>query len=379
MLGVLFGTMSMIIVLSIFNGFDDVIKSLYRDVDSDLKIELNEGVLFNVNEKLLNDIKEVPGVYDCVEVLEYKMLAQYDDYQSVIDAKGVGINYSNVSNLANQVNGFTTNANNNIFTSTNFVIVGSGVFNALSLKLLDYENTLRLSFFADAKNVLDLNNYINTRNFYVTEVFHSKVEIDNTHIFLNIEDLRNFLRLPKKCSSIEISLQKGSSIADVKQGILDVVGSKFLLKNKSQQRPFVYKMIQTEKLVVYIIFTFILFISMISLGATLMILLMEKQHDIRVLSYLGLGLQNIKLIFLTVGMLVTITGLCLGSIIGFIICFLQDSTNFIKLSNQGAFFIDAYPVQVNLSDVLLIQLIVVILGFLTSYFITFQNRFYPIS
>ena len=379
MLGVLFGTMSMIIVLSIFNGFDDVVKSLYRDVDSDLKIELNEGTLFNGNEKLLNDIKNVPGVYDCVEVLEYKMLAQYDDYQIVIDAKGVGSNYSNVSNLANQANGFSTNENNNIFTRTNFVIVGSGVFNALSLKLLDYENTLKLSFFSNAKNILDINNYVNTQNFYVADVFHSKVEIDNTHIFLNIEDLRNFLRLPEKCSSIEISLQKGYSMADVKQGILDVIGSKFLLKNKSQQRPFIYKMIQTEKLVVYIIFTFILFISMISLGATLIILLMEKQHDIRVFSYLGLGLQNIKLIFLTVGMLVTITGLCLGSIIGVIICFLQDSTNFIKLSDQGAFFIDSYPVQVNFLDVCLIQLIVLVLGFLTSYFITCQNRFYPIS
>ena len=121
MIGILFGTMMMIIVLSVFNGFDGIIQDLYEDVDADIRVELSEGQFFNVNDSLITSITNIKGVNSCSEVLEYKMLAKYLDYQQVVDAKGVDNNYRNVNNLEQHVIlGEYDNSN------PHFLITGSG-------------------------------------------------------------------------------------------------------------------------------------------------------------------------------------------------------------------------------------------------------------
>ena len=172
-------------------------------------------------------------------------------------------------------------------------------------------------------------------------------------------------------------LYEGYRINNVEDQLTQIMGSKFIVKNREQQRPFVNKMIKTEKLVVYIIFTFILLISMFSLIATLIVLLMEKQNDIYILHSLGFPLKSIKNIFLYVGMMVTFSGLLLGSCLGLILCFLQSKFGFIKiLGENSGFFIDAYPISINPVDIFLILVIVLSLGWLTSYLVSRQNRFY---
>ena len=196
--GVLVGTASMIIVLSIFNGFDDIIKTLYKNFDPDFKIELKEGKLFNVDNEMLNKIRSIDGVISCSEILEQKMLAQYLDYQLVVDAKGVDENYIDVTNLEkNLIYGDYFDSKNN------FLMVGNGVFQSLSLKLLDFETPLKLTFFNET-NMLDVNSSITTRPFYVTGVFNIQAEVDNTYVILNIDDLRNFLSIQKLYSPFTV-------------------------------------------------------------------------------------------------------------------------------------------------------------------------------
>ena len=202
--GVLFGTMAMVIVLSVFNGFDNIIQELYKKVDTDFTLQSKEEVLFHVDNQFINTINSIEGVASCSEILEYKMLADYDDHQLVIQAKGVDENYLTVSNLHKNVI-----LGNYLDGTQNFIIVGNGVFNKLSLKLLDFEKPLKLSFFTGSKKT-DLNSAIQSGSFYVSGVFNTQVEFDNTHIVLNIHDLRDFLNFSRKCSSIEISITNSS-------------------------------------------------------------------------------------------------------------------------------------------------------------------------
>ena len=184
MLGVLFGTMAMIIVLSVFNGFDDKIQNIYKDVDSDIKIVFKEGALFSIDQQKIKNINTINGVNYSSEILEYKMLAQYLDYQSIINVKGIDNNYNEVTNLKNHI----ILGKKNLMAS-NFCIVGRGLFNNLSLKLLDFENPLKLSYFNENDKNL-IYDPIKSRAFYTTAIFSTQTEIDYNNVFVNIEDLR---------------------------------------------------------------------------------------------------------------------------------------------------------------------------------------------
>lgn len=368
--GVLFGTMAMVIVLSVFNGFDDIIQNLYKKVDADFKIESKESTFFKVDHKLINSIVDIPGVANCSEVLEYKLLAEYETEQLVLQAKGVDENYSKVSNINN-----TIALGDSLDGTQNFIMAGIGVFNTLSLKLLDFDNPLKLSFFNKSKT-FDLNSALERRSFYVSGVFETQIEFDDTHIVLSIHDLRDFIGLSRQSSSIEIAIHPLASYKDVEHELIEKFGEQFIIKNRFQQRSFVYKMVRTEKLAVYIIFSFILIISMLSLIASLIVLLMEKQADINMLYALGLSIKRIQNIFCLIGFLITLLGGLLGAFLGVIFCFLQDYFQLIKLGGQQAFFIEAYPVSIKYADLLIIQLIVWSLGFIVSYLVSRHKYFY---
>ena len=367
--GVLFGTMAMVVVLSVFNGFDSIIQDLYKKVDTDFMLQSKEENLFHVDNQFINTINSIDGIQTCSEILEYKMLAEYDDHQLVIKAKGVDKNYLTVSNLHKHLI-----LGNYLDGTQNFTIVGNGIFNKMSLKLLDFEKPLRLSFFTGSKT-LDLNSAVQSRSFYVSGVFNTQVEFDNTHIVLSIHDLRDFLSFSRLCSSIEIRIKDSVNYKHVEEALRTKFANTFVIKNRDEQRPFVYKMVRTEKLAVYLIFSFILIISMLSLIASLVVLLMEKQSDIAVLHVLGLGLRKIQNIFLLIGFFITFLGGLLGGLSGLFFCLLQDKFQLIKLG-QKSFFIEAYPIKVDYVDLVIIQLIVCTLGFITSYIVSRNKKLY---
>ena len=362
----------MVIVLSVFNGFDDIIKTLYNSVDPDFKIELKEGDQFYVDDNFVEKINNISGIVSYSEVLEHKMLAQNLDHQLVVDVKGIGPNYLKLNNLKDSIIlGYFFNQENN------FVVVGSKVFNTLSLQLLDFENPLQLSVF-NKINKLDISNSIHTNSFYISGVFETHTELDNTYILLKIEDLREFLSLGKQCSSIELNIDNSVNYKTIEHELKHVFSDKFFIQNRFNQRPFIYKMVKTEKLAVYIIFSFILIVSMLSLISSLIVLLMEKQKDIQTLYFLGLRKEKIKSIFFIVGVLITIFGAFLGNILGLVFCFFQQKFGFFGLGESTS-FIDSYPVKVNLFDIIIIQLIVLFLGALASYLVTKNKRFYNYS
>ena len=367
--GVTFGVMAMIIVLSVFNGFDQLVQDLFKNIDSDFQVELKEGTLFTIDDSLIYHISSIDGVNSVSKLLEQKMLAKYDTYQAVVGVKGVDEKFINVTNIKDEIF-----LGQYFFEKENFLVATSSVFNNLSLKLLDFDTPLKLSFFDPSNNLLNMNNII-TKSFYLSGVFRGQAKLGSGDLILRLEDLQKFMKSNNKISALNISVKKKHR-DNIKNKIQLVLGDRFVIKNRSQQRPFVNKMIKSEKLIVYIIFTFILLISLLSLVASLIVLLMQKQQDIQILFSLGLGIKSIKKIFLVIGLLITSSGLILGTILGLFFCFLQDQWHLIKLGSLNNTLINYYPIQIELEDILLIQLIVVLLGIFTAYIVTYNNRFY---
>lgn len=371
MSGVMFGTMAMIVVLSVFNGFDQLVQNLFKNIDSDFQVELKEGYLFNIDDTILYKIQSINGVNSISQVLEHKMLAKYKDYQSVVGVKGVDENFLKVNKI-----------NDEIFIGKyfseqdKFVIVTNSVFNMLSLKLLDFENPLQLSFFKSNNNLLTMNNIV-TNSFYLSGVFSGQAKLGSGDIILGLKDLQKFTDNENKISALNISI-KNKHYHNIQKKLQIVLGERFIVKNRFEQRPFVNKMIKSEKLIVYIIFSFILIVSMLSLVASLIVLLMQKQRDIQILFSFGFRIQNVKKIFLTVGFMITTCGLIAGTTLGLIFCFLQDKFHIVKLSSLNSITLNYYPIKVHFDDIISIQLIVILLGLVTTYFVTFNNRFYKI-
>ena len=368
-IGVLFGTMAMVVVLSIFNGFDSIIKELYNQVDSDFKIEHKDGVVFELSRDSLSAIYNIEGVIDYSEVLESKLLAQYLDKQLVVNAKAVDDNYYNFSGLKNSIL-----LGDYVSDKPNFIVVGNGVFHSLELNLLDFDNHLKLSFFKEP-NSLNLSQSIISHSFYVSGVVGTRVEFDDTYVVLQIDDLRRLLDLPGQCSSIEIKVDESINRKFIRSQLTSYFGDTYLIQNRLEQRPFVFKMVKTEKLAVYIIFSFIVFVSMLSLVASLIVLLMAKQKDILILYELGLPIRKIKIIFFQVGVFITLIGSAIGGFLGLFVCLIQERFKIIKLG-ENMHFIDSYPVKFDFFDLIMIQLIVISLGFISSYLVTGNNNFY---
>lgn len=372
MMGVLFGTTAMIVVLSVFNGFDNLVQNLYVNIDPDFKVELKQGEFFSIDDSLINKLHILEGVNNYSRVLDYKMLAKHKDAQLVTAVKGVDINYPKINNISDEIF-----IGEYFGTKSGFVLVKQKVFYALSLKLLDFESPLKLSFFNNkSSNLLDANNYLTTKSYYTTGVFKAPHSTQEGDIILNIKDLQNFLGMTDQYSSVEIDVDDQHSNRAMHSQLELIFGDKFIVKNRYQQRPFINKIIQSEKLVVYIIFSFILIISMLSLIASLVVLLMQKQQDIQILFSLGLNIKYIKTIFWLVGLMIVSSGLIIGSFLGLLLCFLQEYFHIIKLGVSNSFLIDYYPVKINALDIFLIQCIVLFFGIITTYFVTMKNKFY---
>ena len=372
LIGVLFGTMAMVVVLSVFNGFDDIINKLYNTIDTDFKIELKDGKLFDINNDLLEKIKGVEGIVSWSEIIEHKMLVESSGKELVVvDVKGVGQNYRDVNNLEEII------WKGNYFENKkNHIIIGNQLSNLLGVDLLDYDDPLKLSFLKEKMNGFGLKNLDQmTRAFYVSGVFQTYTEVDNTYVILDIDDLRDFLLLEHECSGIEIKTDHSKNYTMIEKELTYLLGDQFLIKNRFNQRPFIYKMVKTEKLAVYIIFSFILIVSMLSLIASLVVLLMEKQQDIYTLYSLGLSKYKIKNIFFLIGVIVTVLGGLIGTVMGRLVCYLQDKFEIIQLGTSSS-FLQAYPVKVYFSDILMIQLIVFFLGAVTSYLVSRNEQFY---
>lgn len=365
-LGVATGTMALVVVLSVFNGFDGLIKSLISSFDPDIKIISKEGKVFNPSDLKRTLNLEIPGVIAVSEVLEEKALIRYEEKQYIATLKGVDSNFIHVNGLDTMIiDGSFSLYKNNL----PMAVVGQGV--AWFLKVgLTFTSPLviympkRLAQVNPANPAASFNRFL----IWPSGIFSIEQDYDSKFIILPLSPVRDLLDYQNEVSALEIKIADNKDLKKVQNHIKNLAGENFDVLNRYQQNELFYRIMKAEKWAIFFILLLILLIASFNIIASLSMLIIDKKTDIDILQKLGANNSLIRKIFLIEGWLISIIGSGTGLILGVIICLIQDKFEPVKLAGSGSFVIDAYPVDIQIPDILLIWLTVLIIGFFTAYY-----------
>lgn len=367
-IGVMIGTGALIIVLSVFNGFEGLILGLFNSFNPDLKVTAVEGKAFTPDDGQLKKIRQLPGIAFVVETVEENALARFGDRQHIVKMKGVGPDFVEMTPLDDfMLNGYYTLGSEQRPAS----VIGAGV--AYYLGIYPEEFSVPMSLYLPKRTRKTLTGLpdqtFNSRQVGVAGVFAIQQEFDVSHVIVPIALARDLLEYDREVSSLEIGVKKGTSLALTRQGISEILGGGYDIKDRYQQQATLYRVMESEKWAVYFILTFILIIAAFNMVGSLSMLIIDKKKDIAVLWSLGAGKSLIKKIFYTEGLLISLSGGLLGLLLGGLIALLQQEFGLLRLGGgEGTYIVDAYPVRVQLMDFILVFATVIIIGLATSWY-----------
>ncbi len=361
-IGIAIGTASLVLVLSVFNGFEDLVLSMYNVFDPHIKVVSSNGKNFNGQK-----VKEILLTYDDIDVysstLEEKALVEYNGKQHIVTIKGVDSLYSNLTSLDSVI---ISGDNINKFKDANVAIVGRGVAYYLSMNIGSVFENLQLYLPKRNANFINYKNAFSTSSLSPVGIFSIQQEIDTKYILTHISYLQNLIQKENFVSAIEINLLDKSEMLIFQKKLAEKIGNNYKVINQFEQQEFLYKILNTEKLVVFLILIFIVLISAFNIISSLTVLIIEKKNDIKTFLNLGLDHLSLKNVFVIKSMLGVVFGSLIGLVIGFLIAYIQQEFGLIKMG-EGGFVIDSYPVKILLTDFIFIQLIVLVIGFFASW------------
>jgi lipoprotein-releasing system permease protein len=365
-MGVTVGTMALIVILSVFNGFDVLVRSLINSFNPDLKIELVEGKTFIADSATLQKIRSVPGVFDLSLVLEDKALVRYDELQTIAVVKGVSNNYASITGVDSMMVEGDYMLNKDGEPNA---LIGRGIKIYLNVMLL---SPRQMSLFVPRRTgqpSLDAARALNRKYLSVSGVFSVEQDYDLRYILVPLDFAQSLFEFPDgQINMIEVKLKPDAHAARVKESIASIMGGSFQVLNRYQQNEVFYKTMQAEKWAIFLILFFILIIASFNVIGTLTMLMLEKKKDIVTLGYLGADSRLLKRIFLFEGWIISVSGAVLGLLLGLLICWLQMRFGIVKLEGSGSFIIDAYPVHVKAVDVFITFVAVLTIGFLAAWY-----------
>ena len=351
MLGVFVGSAALIIILSVFNGFENIVLSMYNTFSPELRIEALKGKTFDPGNTYFLTLKNDKRIINYTEVLQEKALVRYGESQSIALVKGVSDGFmKNKSGLDSVISSgsFTLWSR-----GQDMAVIGYALQNFLSINLNNEFQSLDVySPRKGALNSLNPADEFNVRSIYPSGVFAVQQEFDNTMI-VPIRFARELLGENKLVSYIEINAAKNVVIDDFQTEIVESLGKEFLVKNRSQQNELLYKILNSEKWAIFLILTFVLIIAIFNIIGSLTMLVIDKRKDIAVLTSLGADKSLIRGIFFIEGMMISMLGCILGMFAGLIFILLQQQFGFIAMSGVNL-MIDTYPVGIKLSDFVLV-------------------------
>lgn len=366
--GVAVTTMAIICTLSVFNGFQELIASLYSTFDPQIKITPNKGKTFDASNDTLQSIALWPEVEVFSPVVEENAMLVYRDKQMPALIKGVDANFSQLTQIDSILLDGTFMLADSI---ANYATLGVGLANFLETGAR-YAHALEV--FAPKRNakinIANPTNAFNKDRLFLTAVFSiNQEEYDNQLAIVPIAFARKLFDYTTEATALEIKLAPEANEEKLIQKIKETLGENFSVKNRMQQQEATFRVTQLEKWLAFLILSFILLIAVFNIIGSLSMLIIDKQKDIKTLSQLGADDSLISKIFLTESWLISIIGAGSGLLSGIILCQLQQHFGFIQLGENAAdFIIDAYPVKLIWSDVLIVLALVSILGYLIAWY-----------
>jgi lipoprotein-releasing system permease protein len=364
MLGVFIGSAALIIILSGFNGFEKVILALYNNFSPELKIEPVKGKTFNPDTLHFADIHKNTALLSFTQVLEEKALLSYGDRKTIGIVKGVSSEFLNnpdlVKTIVPGVGSFDLHAHNHPSA-----VIGSIIQSTLSVNINDQFTNLQV--YSPRRNVVNSINVLDEfiqRSIPPSGVFSIQQEFDNI-VVTPISFTRELLEQPTEVSSLELNFIPGTDIKQMQTDIQAKAGTGFTVKNRREQNTALYRILNSEKWAVFSILTFVLIIAIFNIVGSLTMLVMDKRKDIAILSSLGAGRGLIQGIFFFEGMLISWIGCFAGLVIGLLFCWMQLQYGLIKMGSATS-VLDAYPVDLKFSDVILVFLTVSVISVVSA-------------
>lgn len=363
MLGVFVGSAALIIILSVFNGFENIVLSMYNTFSPELRIEPAEGKAFEPADARFMKVKSDSRIVNYTEVLQEKALIRYGKSQSIALVKGVSEDYMN-----RQVSLDSAISSGSFILrekGENFAVIGSAIQNYLSVNLNDDFRHLDIySPRKNAANSINPSDEFNVMSIHPSGVFSVQQEFDNMMI-VPIGFARDLLGEETKVSLIEINTKDDISVSEFQEDISEILGNDFLVKNRSQQNQLLYKILNSEKWAIFMILTFVLIIAIFNIIGSLTMLVIDKKKDIAILSSLGANNSLIRGIFFIEGMMISMVGCVVGMAAGLIFCLLQQHFGFIKMAGTSL-LIDSYPVGIKGTDFILVFGTVLLVSLIAS-------------
>ncbi len=347
MFGIALGLMSLIIILSVFNGLEDLNRQIFKAFDPDLKVTASIKKGFYPSSDLIQSIKNSKGVDFVTEVYKDKALARSKDAQMIVVLKGVDSTFvKNEEMKKSLIEGSMALKNGD----RPMAYIGGGVYSILDLRVEDYLSPLVILYPKNQKlNVLNPENNINQTTVEVSGVFNLEQQYDN-YVYLPLETVEKLTESPGKRTSLDITLNKNANVDIVKSDLKKLLKKDLQIKDRDEQNESLLKAIKIEKLFIFIALFFIIGIASFNIFYALSMLVIDKKDDIETLSSIGASKHLIRNIFLAEGFVISLIGIFLGLILGLTVCLIQMKYGVVSLGMQYA-TVDAYPVKLLFSDI----------------------------
>lgn len=357
---------ALIVVLSAFNGLEEVISSMSNRLAPDLQIAAVKGKTIDLKAFPMEDVKALQGVEFAVPTLTEDALFRADDKQHIGQVKGVGEEYGQIERF----NAVTPHKGALSLTEGdyNFAVPGAGV--AWYLGINPYNTYAMLRIYVPKRgnaSTMSLENGFNSDVLTVQSTFSTEQEMDETTVLVPFRWLSELLEYQDKATNVEVFLAPGADVRRVKKEVKALVGAGFTVKDQQEQQATLYRIMRSEKWAVYAILTFILILATFNVVGSLSLLMIDKRKDVSILKSMGADDRLIHKVFMNEGLLISVAGGLIGLLLGVVVVLLQQKFGFVKFGTGGNYVVDAYPVLLKLKDVLLIFATILIVGCVSAF------------
>ena len=356
--GVAIGTMALIVVLSAFNGIEDLVLSLFNSFDPQIRITVKEGKTFDASSSVFYDIKKMDGIAHFTEVLEENVLLKYKDKQTISIIKGVSSEFIPMNRMDTMITDgeFVLN-----YDSVDYTVLGQGIAYNLGVNLLNYTEPIQVYAPKRSKKTsMNPEDAFKNLSILPSGTFSIQHDFDSKYIIVPLTFARELLDYSNQVTAVEISLTQNTNTKEILNKIQSLLGENFEVKDRYQQHDFLYKIMKSEKWAVFLILSFILIIATFNVIGSLTMLIIDKKKDLKILWNMGASTSLIRKIFFIEGLFISLSGAVIGLVAGLLVCLAQIHFKIITL--QGSFVMEAYPIKLEVTDFVLVLLTVFIIG-----------------
>ena len=373
LIGVVVGTAALVIVLSVFNGFEQIVLDMYNSFDPHIKVSSSTGKTFMTND-IEDKILDLEEIENYSFTLTERVLMEHSNNELIVELKGVDNSFDDIVEI-DSILKLGDYFYDDLYNENDVLVLGAGVKYSLSVDLNNIFSKIAVTVPNKKSRYIRDTSDIERVVFTPIGMFSVQSEYDSKYSISPLKRVQKLLDRDGEASSLEILLKNEKDMEEFKLQLQEILGEDFTIKTRIEQHQFLYKLLNSEKLAVFIILTFILIIASFNIVSSLSMLMIDKKNDITTFWKLGTSRKQIRNIFFMKGFLGVLIGSFIGLFFGSLFSLLQQYFGFIPI--EGNFVVNSYPIKLDVLDVVIVELIVIIIGLIASYYPSkvLTNRF----